>query len=108
MRAAVLCLAFILVGLIALIFAGSRVNPMNMTPAPYSPEVLAQKARDMIKQFGYSDPPADSAYGFDVNTGFAGWAERNLKPEEYRALVAKGEIPYIYFWYRKVLVRWKH
>src|SRR5262249_51842619 len=48
-----------------------------------------------------TDPPVDSAYGFDVNSDFTNWAERNFKPAEYRTLIAKGEVPIVYFWYRQ-------
>ena len=63
-RACAICLALILVGLVATVVLGAQVNVLRQTPFENSPEVLAKKARDLIQSFGYAEPPADRAYGF--------------------------------------------
>ncbi len=59
-RAAVVCLALIIGGLAGLVAISPWTNIMRVTPFPNSPEVLAQKARDLTMRFGYTEPPADS------------------------------------------------
>jgi hypothetical protein len=51
-RTASFCLAWILVGLVAAVILGVKANVIERTPLPDSPEILAQKAREMIQSFG--------------------------------------------------------
>ena len=44
--------AVIVTGLAVLEFWGSRKFQVNLTPMPYPPEVLEQKAREMVASFG--------------------------------------------------------
>lgn len=63
-RVAVVSLAVALVGLIAFYVLSARSSGMAKIDLPYSAEVLAQKARDIVHQVGYTTPPVDSAGGF--------------------------------------------
>jgi tRNA A-37 threonylcarbamoyl transferase component Bud32 len=47
-RAALLNLVFVIVGLAAVVVVGSRVSILHLTPFEHPPEVLAQKARELI------------------------------------------------------------
>jgi hypothetical protein len=71
------------------------------TPFPNSPEILAQKAHEMIQSFGYHAPPADRAYRFSYDLVYRAYAEKQGKPAAYRDQLAKGQPPLIYFWYRQ-------
>ena len=44
-----------------------RTSPLDVMRPTYTPDVLAQKARDAIRQIGYPERPADEAYGFEWN-----------------------------------------
>ena len=69
-RAAVLALGAALVGLIAFFAMASRTSLAARMELPYSSEVLAQRARDMVQQLGYTTPPADAASGMSYDNDF--------------------------------------
>ncbi len=100
-RSAVVCLALILVGLVAAVVLGSKTNVLAKTPFEKQPAVLEEKARDLIRSFGYADRPADRAYGFLFDTDYQQYAERKEKPAVFRDQLAKGQPPLIHFWYRQ-------
>src|SRR5271169_6877812 len=100
-RTACICLAWILAGLVTAVILGGKANELQRTPFPHSPEILAQKAREMIQSFGYAAPPADRAYEFSYDTAYKTYAEKQGKPTAYRDQLAKGQPPLIYFWYRQ-------
>src|SRR5262245_15987558 len=66
-RWTVVCFVLAIAGIIAAIPFGARTNPALQTPFADRPEVLASKARDIAHRAGYTDPAADSEYGFAVN-----------------------------------------
>ncbi|MBZ5634562.1 MAG: protein kinase [Acidobacteriia bacterium] len=100
-RTAGICLAWILVGLVAAVMLGAKTNVLQKTPFPDSPEILAQKAREMIQSFGYAAPPADHHYEFSYNAAYQTYVEKQGNPAAYRDQLAKGQPPLIYFWYRQ-------
>jgi predicted Ser/Thr protein kinase len=100
-RAAGICLAWILVGLVAATILAAKANVLRKTPFPNSPEILAQKAREIIRSFGYAAPVADRAYEFSFDTAYQTYAEKKGNPAAYRDRLARGQPPLIYFWYRQ-------
>jgi predicted Ser/Thr protein kinase len=96
-RAAVVCLAIVVAGLAALVFWGSRYSVINMTPMPYSPDVLRQKSHELAARLGYTDGPLDEFYTFDVDQDYQNWAERMLKPADRRAQMARQEPSPLFF-----------
>ena len=62
-RIALASLAFALMGMAMLYVLNARTNGLARMDLPYSPEVLAQRARDVVHQLGYSTPPVDAASG---------------------------------------------
>jgi serine/threonine-protein kinase len=100
-RGAVLALAFALAGLPAMIVLGSRVSLLNVTPFPYPPQVLAQKAGELIESFGFTTPPLDRHWTFFWNGLYQEDSEQNLPPAEYRAQLAMGQPSLVSFRYRQ-------
>jgi hypothetical protein len=100
-RTAGICLAWILVGLVAAVILDAKANVLQKTPFPNSPEILAQKAHEMIQSFGYAAPPADRAYEFSYDTVYLTYAEKQGNPAAYWDRLAKGQPPLINFWYRQ-------
>jgi serine/threonine-protein kinase len=96
-----ICAALILAGLVAAVVLGGRTNLLANTPLPKSPAVLEQRAKDVIQSLGYTEPPADRVYGFRYATDYQRYAQKEEKPATYRAQLAKGQPPSIYFWYRQ-------
>ena len=68
-RAALLNLVFVIVGLAAVVGGGSRVSILELIPSGNPPEVLAQKARELIAAFGYTSAAIDRASGFLYGKG---------------------------------------
>jgi serine/threonine-protein kinase len=101
LRTAKICLAWILAGCVAAAILGEKANLLLRTPFPHSPEILAQKANEMIQSFGYTAPFADRAYHFSFDTAYQTYAEKQEKPAAYRDQLAKGQPPLIYFRYRQ-------
>jgi serine/threonine-protein kinase len=68
-RTAFVSLAIVLLGLIGTYLLSARTNGLSQMDLPYSPEVLAQRARDMVRQVGYS-AAVDAASGFYYDGDF--------------------------------------
>ncbi len=100
-RTAGVCLALILAGLAIAAVLGGKSNLLAKTPFPMPPAVLEQKAQEAIRSLGYSEPPTGRAYGFLYAEDYHRYAGQQEKPATYRAQLAKGQPPLIYFWYRQ-------
>jgi hypothetical protein len=72
-----------------------------MIRAPESPEMLAGRAREYIRSFGYNEPPKDTAMGWEYNQQFLAqlWKEKSVadRPGVLQTL----QPPAIAFWYRQ-------
>ena len=100
-RIAIACLAAILLGLAGAVYLGMRQNGLDRMGADLSPEVLTQKAREMIARVGYEGRPADSFYDFDYDVDFVGYVEKHDKPRpDWDRILASRQAP-LRFWYRQ-------
>ncbi len=99
-RGAVVCMAAVVIGLLVMPWLSSKSNIVNLTPLPNSPEILKRQAREIAAKLGYPDAPADDTWSFSVETAWQDWAKKNLKPEEFRELVRRGQPRVINFFYR--------
>jgi len=71
-----------------------------IVPFPYSAEVLATKAQEMLGRLGYPDKPADSGYGFRSDSSYPKWIEkRDSSAQRWQQLASVRE-PLVRFWYR--------
>ena len=57
-------LAGVMVGVTAAILLGAQTMAYRRVPLEKPPEALAERARDILRSVGYSEPPADTAIGF--------------------------------------------
>ncbi len=70
-------------------------------PLDQPPEVLRARARDIIKQLGYTDQPADTADGFVLKEDYLRYiAAHDQSPSRWNRLRTEGVGPYRY-WYRQ-------
>src|SRR5712664_2042225 len=100
-RIAIALLALSALGLIALLFMADRYRLHNRAPLDNPPEVLAARAREIVRQLGYTEPYADEAYSFDMQVDFLYYIQEHQKtPDRWRVLDT-GRPASIVFWYRQ-------
>ncbi|MDQ6679025.1 MAG: serine/threonine protein kinase [Acidobacteriota bacterium] len=101
LRVAVPWLAGVLVAIGLSAFLDNRSSAVALIAPPYPPEVLRQKAADIVQDLGYHNRIADTAYGFDWNWDFLHYAEDHDKPKPNWNRIARDRVPMLRFWYRQ-------
>src|SRR6185503_13002082 len=97
---AVALLASALVLMVATCLLAKRVALFNRVPLNKSPEVLRDRASDLVKKFGYAST-GDSAYGMGRDSDYLSYINQNdLSPSRWDQLNS-GRPASIYFWYRQ-------
>jgi serine/threonine protein kinase len=99
-RSAVTCLAAVLLGLALVIYFSIHSSALDKMGLEQTPEVLAQKSREIIAHLGYAGRPADSAYGLRDNSDFRDYVEKNDKPPNWDAVLA-ARPSLLQYWYRQ-------
>jgi len=100
-RAAVLCLAGVLIVLGALTYLSASHSGLKKMDLQLTPEVLAQKAREITAKLGYPERPTDSAFSFDYDGDFQNYVEKNDKPHPNWDAVLATRPSMLRFWYRQ-------
>jgi serine/threonine protein kinase len=95
------CLLLIVLGLGAVAVLSQKTELLNLVPLPSPPEVLAAKARDMAREFGYTPSPVDTFYLFDSLPGYRGYVEKNERSLTRWNNLSSGVPPTVVFWYRE-------
>ena len=102
-KIAVPSLAAALAGLVAFVFVGASSSMIEKEQLTKSPEVLADKARELIQNLGYTAMPADSAGAFSDNTDFIDWVQKTDGPYPQWDEIARSRPSPLGFWYRQSL-----
>jgi predicted Ser/Thr protein kinase len=100
-RFAVPLLATVVLGLAAFYVLGIRNSALERVQPQYSPEVLSQKARDLIQRLGFTETPTDSAYEYYWNNAYLNYVQSNDKPAPRWNEVLRGRPLPLQFWYRQ-------
>jgi serine/threonine-protein kinase len=88
-----------LIGLILLLAPRTMLH--NLVPLEKNADVLADRARTIAQKFGYTDPPADSTYGFGRDDLYLNTLiQKDNSPSRWDRL-AIGQPAAMYFWYRQ-------
>ena len=101
-KIAVPSLAAALIGLVAFVFLAATSSMIEKEQPSKPPEVLADKARELIQRLGYTAPPGDSAYAFSYNLDFlncGGKRPTSLLPQWDE--IARSRPSPMQFWYRQ-------
>lgn len=88
-------------GLAAVVLMAERLTVFNVTPLPYTPDVLEAKAQELARQLGYSATPTDHFRGFGTLGNYVDWVARNDFSKTRWSNLATGAPPVIAFWYRQ-------
>jgi serine/threonine protein kinase len=99
-KSAVMCLVSVLLGLALVVFLAIHYSALEKMNLDQTPEVLNEKAREMIARLGYGGRPADSASGLDYDGDFQTYVEKNDKPPQWDAVLA-ARPTVLQFWYRQ-------
>jgi serine/threonine protein kinase len=100
-RIAVACILSVLLALGLVVFLGIRHNGLDKMRLELPPEVLTQKAREIIAQLGYPERPADSVSDFYYDADFQDYVEKNDKPRPNWDAVLTTRPSMLKFWYRQ-------
>ncbi len=95
------CFAAVLIGLAATVYLAIRPNTLERVGVEQSPEVLNQKAREIIARLGYEGHPLDSASGFYVDSDFTDYVEEHDKPRPRWDQILPARPAAVGFWYRQ-------
>jgi serine/threonine-protein kinase len=92
--------AFAIAGLLVFAAASQRTSLIGRTPLDDPPEVLVNRAEELIASLGYMEPVGDTASGFMAFDDYEDWLRRQpLGPTRWDAL-ASGNPSIVLFWYR--------
>lgn len=79
-RVAMAGLAAVIIGTAIVTYVGLQVSGLRMMDSPLPPEVLASKAREIIKSLGYPDRPVDQAAQWYYSTDFTDYVQSHDQP----------------------------
>ena len=100
-RVAMICIAAVLVALGVIAFLGVHYSGLDRMHLEQTPEVLAQKAREITARLGYPERPLDTAYGIDYDSDLQEALEKNDKPRpDWNSILASRPTLFS-FWYRQ-------
>src|SRR5450755_102107 len=101
LRIAIACLAAILIGLAGSVYFTIRDSGLERMGLELSPEVLRQKAREMIVRLGYEGRPADSFSDFDLDLDFNSYVEKHDAPRPQWDRILRSRPSLLKFLYRQ-------
>jgi serine/threonine-protein kinase len=99
-RAAVICLAGVLLGLAAVTYLSIHYSALEKMGLEQTPEVLTQKSHEIVALLGYGGRPTDSAFGLRYDGDFQDYVEKNDKPPNWDAVLA-ARPSLLHYWYRQ-------
>ncbi len=87
--------------LVCLVFLTSAVSVHGYVPLDKPPQALEDRAREVLAKLGYTDEPADTAFGFDRNTPYLNWLKENDSSPNRSERLREPRPGGMYFWYRQ-------
>jgi protein kinase-like protein len=85
--------------LIAFAAIAPRASIAGLVPLEKPPDVLADRAVQMLASFGYREPRTDNARGFTIAPDPPRWAQR-VGGADWWPSLRSGTLPALLFWYR--------
>jgi serine/threonine-protein kinase len=101
-KVAVAWLAAALVGIVALAVLAPSQAVTTKLPLENPPQALARDARTVLKSFGYTARPGDTAWGLEYDGDYRDYLKKHPKEAAARwKNPAAGQPPLVAFWYRE-------
>ncbi len=98
---AISLLALTLAGLIPFLFLSGKVMIHGFVPLTKSPEILQERAREIIRRLGYTDAPLDSHYEFGYEENYLRYINENDRSRTRWQQLRTGQPGAILFRYRQ-------
>ncbi|HKS28895.1 MAG TPA: serine/threonine-protein kinase [Pyrinomonadaceae bacterium] len=98
---ALACLASVILVLAGLVIASTRLTAINKVPMEKSPEILGERAREIVRKLGYAEAPLDTDRGFSVDTSYLDYVEQQGESAQNWNRIRTGQPLILYFWYRQ-------
>lgn len=98
-RWAIAALGGVFALLVFLLLTSSFARLERNLPLEKPPEVLAERAREIITSLGYQNTPVDHASGFDFDQSFARHVQS--KTDEGWQVIQSGQPLTLYYWYKQ-------
>jgi serine/threonine-protein kinase len=100
---AVALVVLIGVGLAGMLVLKKKTQMVSLVPMENPPEVLASRARDIVRTFGHADPAADVAYGFRYERGHLEYLADRISSDtsrlaQWKTMLGARPAP-VSFWY---------
>src|SRR5580693_1595558 len=90
-----------LAGLVGFLFVQDRTQLANKVSLEIPTDVLVHKSAEVVRDLGYSAPPADTAYDFIADGGYLQYIrEHDKTPSRWNSLNDDRPAA-MYFWYRQ-------
>lgn len=100
-RVAAAVLLAVAAGLAGVFALGLRMSALERIRPELTPDVLVQKARDDIRQLGYTEHPADQASAFMWNGRLIDWLASTVKPAPQWDVLLRQHPSPLSLWYRR-------
>lgn len=91
------CIAIVLLGLIFEFAMSGRTRLYRAVGLPKSPELLQERAQNLIHDFGFLRKPYDTAMGWDIDATYLNYIEKADKTETRWSHADST----VHFWYRQ-------
>jgi serine/threonine-protein kinase len=95
------CLVSILAGMALAAYLSPRAYRHGHVSLEKPPEALAERSKEIIRRFGYTEKPLDTAWGFSGNEEYRRWVEEHDKSKTRWKDMEDGRPAAIFFWYRQ-------
>jgi protein kinase-like protein len=100
-RIAWACLLGTALGMASFVVMSHPLNLVNRVPMDKRPEVLVDRARDVLRRLGHDAPARDSAFQFEDQTDYLHYLrDHDAGPRRWDPL-ASGRPAGVFFWYRQ-------
>jgi serine/threonine protein kinase len=100
-KVALTILLLILAGFALLVVRNQQIYTYSLTPLKKSPEILAERAKAVVKNLGYTQIPADAKYKFQGSNGFLRYVSETKAITNPRERLRAGQPFDFYFVYRQ-------
>jgi len=100
-RLALACFAGVLVMVALSSYLGVKESGLRRINPQYPPEVMVQKAREIVASLGYGTEAKDAAYGFSYDEDYLNFLDKKEKPNAAWDRILSERPPVLRFWYRQ-------